>query len=96
MIKKNLKNIFQKYLNKKNFSAHIELKHDSFELWCYFYIKILLMFNHVLCLVAHPCPALCDPMGYSPPGFSVHGILQARILEWISIPSFRGCSQLRD
>ena len=28
-----------------------------------------------------PCPTLCDPMDYSPPGFSVHGILQARILE---------------
>ena len=28
------------------------------------------------------CPALCDPMDCSPPGSSVHGILQARILEW--------------
>ena len=29
------------------------------------------------------CPTLCDSMDYSPPGFSVHGILQARILEWV-------------
>ena len=29
------------------------------------------------------CPTLCDPMDYSPPGFSVRGILQARILEWV-------------
>ena len=28
------------------------------------------------------CPTLCDPMNCSPPGYSVHGILQARILEW--------------
>ena len=28
----------------------------------------------------------CDPMGYSPPGSSVHGIFQARILEWVAIP----------
>ena len=34
-------------------------------------------------LVAQLCPTLCDPMDYSPPGSSVHGILQARILEWV-------------
>jgi len=31
------------------------------------------------------CPTLCDPMGCSLPGFSVHGILQARTLEWVAI-----------
>ena len=31
------------------------------------------------------CPTLCDPVDYSPPGSSVHGILQARILEWVAI-----------
>ena len=31
------------------------------------------------------CPTLCDPMNCSPPGFSVHGILQARTLEWVTI-----------
>ena len=36
------------------------------------------------------------PMDYIPPGFSVHGILQARILEWVAIPSSRGSSQPRD
>ena len=36
-------------------------------------------------LVAQSCPTLCDPTDYSPPGFSVHGILQARILEWVDI-----------
>ena len=39
---------------------------------------------------------LCDPMNGSPPGFSVHGILQARILEWVAMPSSRGPSQPRD
>ena len=33
------------------------------------------------------CPTLCNPMDYSPPRSSVHGILQARILEWVAIPS---------
>ena len=32
-------------------------------------------------------PTFCNPMGYSPPGSSVHGILQARILEWVAKPS---------
>ena len=36
--------------------------------------------------------SLCDPMDWSPPGSSVHGILQARILEWVAMPSSRGSS----
>ena len=39
---------------------------------------------------------LCDPMGCSPPGSSVHGILQARILEWVAISFSRGSSRPRD
>ena len=42
------------------------------------------------------CLTLCDSMDYSPPGPSVHGIPQARILEWVAMPSFRGSSQPRD
>ena len=38
-------------------------------------------------LVTQSCPTLCDPMDCSQPGSSVHGILQARILEWVAIPS---------
>ena len=41
-------------------------------------------------LVAQSCPTLCNPMDCSLPGFSVHWILQARILEWIAIPFSRG------
>ena len=36
------------------------------------------------------CLTLCDPMDYSPPGSSIQGILQARILEWVAMPSSRG------
>ena len=42
------------------------------------------------------CPTLCDPMNCSPPGSSVHGILQARILEQVAMPSSRGPSRTRD
>ena len=39
-----------------------------------------------------PCPTLCDSMECSLPGSSVHGILQAKTLEWVAISSFRGYS----
>ena len=40
--------------------------------------------------VTQSCLTLCDPMGYSLPGSSVHGILQARILEWVAISFSKG------
>ena len=48
------------------------------------------------CSVTQSCPTLCDPMDYSLPGSSVHGILQARILQWFTIASSRGSSRPRD
>ena len=57
-------------------------------------MKLPTMFTLVLGSVsaythAHSCSTLCDPMNRSPPGSSVHGIFQARILEWVAI-SFSG------
>ena len=46
--------------------------------------------------VVHLCPALCDSMDGSQLGSSVHGILQARMLEWVAVPFSRGSSQPRD
>ena len=46
--------------------------------------------------VAQSCPTLCDPMDCSLPGFSVHGIFQARVLEWVAISFSRGSSWPRD
>ena len=45
--------------------------------------------------VAQSCPTLCDPMDCNPPGSSVHGISQARILEWVASSFSRGSSQPR-
>ena len=42
------------------------------------------------------CPSLCNPMDYSPSVSSVHGILQASILEWVAMPSLQGSSWPRD
>ena len=47
-------------------------------------------------LVTQSCLTLFDPMDYSLPGSSVHGILQARIQEWVAILLSRGSSQPRD
>ena len=46
--------------------------------------------------VAQLCPTLCYPVEYSPPGSSVHGIFQARILKWVAISFSMGSSQPRD
>ena len=46
--------------------------------------------------VAQLCLSLCDPMDYSLPGASVHGILQVRILEWVAVPFSRRSSKPRD
>ena len=54
---------------------------------------------HLTCgeaLVSQSCPSLWDPRHCSPPGSSVHGILQARILEWVGIQFSRGSSRPRD
>ena len=48
--------------------------------------------SEVRVLVTQSCPTLCDPMDCSPPGSSVHRILQARILEWVAMPSSGGSS----
>ena len=45
------------------------------------------------CLVAKSCLTHCNPVDCSPPGPSVHGISQARILEWVAISFFTGSSQ---
>ena len=47
---------------------------------------------YVCVLATQLCLTLCDPMDCCLPGSSVHGILQARILEWVAILSFRGSS----
>ena len=51
-------------------------------------LNVLSHFSHVR--------LFCDPMDCSPPGSSVHGILQARTLEWVAVPSSRGSSWPRD
>ena len=51
---------------------------------------------HVCMLSRFRVSDSCDPVDCSPAGFSVHGILQTRILEWVAMPSSRRTSQSRD
>ena len=51
---------------------------------------------HVCAKSSQSCPTICDSMDHSTPVFSVQAILQARILDWIAMPSSKGSSQPRD
>ena len=77
---------------------HLEVSLDSAEQAL---LKLLLrvsepQFLHLCMRVAQSCPTLCDVMDCSLPGSSVHGILQARVLESVAISFSRGSSQLRN
>ena len=78
----------------------------SWSLLRFMSIELMMPSNH--CILCGPillcvctkslqsCLTLCDAMDCSPPGSSVHGILQAWILKWVAMPSSRGSSWLRD
>ena len=56
-------------------------------------------YTKITCMCAkslQSCPALCEPMKHSPLGSSIHGILQARVLEWVAVSFSRGSSWTRD
>ena len=59
-------------------------------------VGVLHLYVCVSAKLLHLCLTLCDPMDCSLPGSSVHESLHARILEWVSVPSPRGSSGLRD
>ena len=67
-------------------------------------LPFVIQFNHFskiyyiscCCLVTKSCLTLCYPVDCSPPGSSVHGISQARVLEWVAIPFSKGSFQPRD
>ena len=68
----------------------------------YMYIIYAYIYIYFLCVcvcvsvLAQSCLTLCNPMDCSPPGFSVHGILPTRTLEWVAISSSRGSFPPRD
>ena len=69
-------------------------------MWKWSVLRIMwIVFTYLACMHAKSLPlclTLCNPMDFTPPGSSVHGILQARILEWVAMPFSRGSSWPRD
>ena len=63
-------------------------------LYIYIYSFFFRFFSHITCM--HACSVVSDSMNCSPPGSSVHGIIQAGILEWVAMSSSRGSFQSRD
>ena len=73
-----------------------EQGNDHHDKLVFFNLLCLEFLGYVLCSVAQSCPTLYGPMDCSPPGSSVQGISQARILEWVAISFCRGSSRPRD
>ena len=72
------------------------LGHQGSPWYCLKELKICNICSVQFSSVTQSCLTLCDPTDCSPPGSSVHGISQARILEWVDISFSRGSSQPRD
>ena len=89
----------QLYVNMYSFSDFFPfrlLQDIQCTSWCYMVGPCWLSSLYVYaCSIAHSCLTLCDPVDCSPPGSSVHEILQARILEWVAMPSSGGSSRPR-
>ena len=83
--------------NVLKYLLHVALPIPMRLFTCIFISSLKSENNHCVCvLVTQLCPALCNPMDCNLPGSSVHGILQARILEWVAMPSSRGSSWPRN
>ena len=103
MMLMHLKSVIQWFLSILN-EAYIDLFPPSLRMSSSIVLKMHIRFlwpsfKCLLCLCVlslQSCPTLCNPMDCSPPGSSVHGILQARTLEGAAVPSSRGASRPRD
>ena len=78
---------FRKYLLQYFLRCHPRLKHSASTHRVHASTILGIM---CACVHAQFCPTLCNPMDFSPPGASVHGLAQATILEWIAISCSRG------
>ena len=81
------------------FLTFIQASQEAGKVVCYSHLfKHCIGLGSQFSLVVHaqPCPTCCNPLECSPPGSSVHGISQARMLEGVAISSSRGSSRHRD
>ena len=76
-------------LNRNIYKLNLAISSES--------IKISQIYNiHALSLFSQSFPTVCDPVDCSPPGSFLHGVLQARILEWVAVTSSRASFRSRD
>ena len=94
-----LKNKQLEYWSARKRSIFLQLRFGGniciFIFYCFIhYVTFTVdkLYYNVCVLAAQSCLTLCNPMGCSLPGSSVHGISQARILKWVAIPFSRGTS----
>ena len=95
MCQKPQKEVYTNHLTSRNIASEDNLEDKCPVIGKYFNGSYNAILKAVKVLVAQSHP-ICDPMDYSPPGSSVRGILQARVLEWVAILLSRESSQPRD
>ena len=84
------------YIHPLFFTSHIGHYRVLSRISCAIQFFLINYLFYVYSEVTQSNPTLCNPMDYSLPGSSVHGIFQARVLEWVAISFSRGSSQPRD
>ena len=84
----------QIFYNLSWFHLLIPMVNFLLEPWSFYFP--LVWASYMRAKLLQSCLTFCDPIGCSLPGSSIHGILQARILEWFAMPSSRGSSQPKD
>ena len=94
------KNVFKTefYTSRKNETNHTSFQPEKEHALNFTKYSFQALQGRLMCLYAHVCSVMsnsCDPMEHSLPGFSVHGIFQARTLEWVVISYSREFSPLR-
>ena len=87
--------LYAHFCTMANYKSDVNTNQKYFEIFKNLKRQLTILSKHV-CMHIQSCPTLCGPVGCSPPGFSVHGILQARILGWAAMSSSGGSSRPRD
>ena len=82
--------------SKRLFYTSVSLLLSHIQVYHYHLSKFHIYALVCVCEVTQSCPTLCDPMDCSLLGSSLHGILQARVLEWVAISFSRGSSRPMD
>ena len=76
--------LYAHFCTMANYKSNVNTNPKYFQIFKNLKRQLTILSKHV-CMHIQSCPTLCNPMDCSPPGFSLHGIFQARVLEWGAI-----------